>query len=352
MEPVRLGIIGCGVIGSGTHLPTATQSPLFEVVAVADLIEERVKAAAEKFGIDTIYDSGARLLEDERIEAVILGMPTGVRTPLAFEALAKGKHVLLEKPVAINADQVRELISARGDRVVGCCSPRYRMQPSAHAAAECVAGGALGDLRVVRARAVIAAGAAPKNTPPPWRVSRTLNGGGILVNWGCYDLDYLMGITGYRLKPKSVLAQAWPLAPHLSARVAPGSDAENHFIALIRCEDGAVISFERGEFVSAATDEAWQILGSKGSLRLRMLPGKEKQILLDESDAETGVSTRTLWQGDDDHRTMNAGVLEDFARAIRERRPPHTSLERALVLQQITDAIYASAASGRAVEIA
>jgi len=351
MEPVRLGVIGCGVIGASAHLPDATRSPLLEVVAVADLIEERVRSAAGRFGVPAAHESGDQLLEDDRVEAVVLAMPTGVRTPLALRALARGKHVLLEKPVAMNAAEVRELIAARGDRVVGCCSSRFRMLPSAKAATECVASGALGALRVVRARALLAAGAAPTSPPPPWRVSKTLNGGGILVNWGCYDLDYLLGLTGWQLKPRVVLAQAWPLAPHLAARVDPRSDAENHCVALIRCEGGTVISLERAEFVSAADDEAWQILGANASLRLRMLPGAAKEVILDESWAEEGVASRTIWQGDDDHSLMTLGVLEDFARAMRESRPPETSLERALVMQQISDAIYASAESGRAVEM-
>lgn len=350
MEPLRLGIIGCGVIGNGAHLPSTAQSSLIDVVAVADLIEERVQAAKEKYSIPVAYSSGDELLEDGNVEAVVLAMPTGVRSPLAMRALAKGKHVLVEKPVAMSVQQVRDMMAARGDRVVGCCSPRFRLTPSALAAQECVASGVLGDLRVIRARAIIAAGPEPTNPPPPWRVNKGLNGGGILVNWGCYDLDYLLGLTGWQLKPRTVLAQAWPLASHLKARVDPASDAENHFAALIVCEGGTVISFERGEFVSAANDEAWQILGSKSSLRMHMREPKNKKILLDTSDAKEGVSTQTIWEGDD-VGSSNLALLEDFARAIREGGQPTTSLERALVMQQITDGIYESAATGRAVEI-
>lgn len=351
MEPIRLGIIGCGVIANAAHLPDATRSPLLEVVAVADLIGERVRAAGEKFEVPRRYASGDELLEDDGVEAVVLAMPAGVRTPVALRALAKGKHVLIEKPIALNVAQVDQLIAARGDRVAGCCSPRFRMVPSALAAAECVASGALGDLRVVRARAVLGAREAPSATPPPWRVSHSLNGGGILVNWGCYDLDYLMGITGWQLRPRVVFAQVWPVAEHLAARVAPGSDAETHYTALIRCDGGTVISFERAESAATANDEAWQILGSTGALRMRMLPGKGKEILLDEARAREGLVTRPLWQGDDDGVSINQLLLEDFARAIREGRQPTTSLERARVMQQLTDAIYESAATGRAVEL-
>lgn len=351
MEPVRLGIIGCGVIGNHAHLPSATRSDQLDVLAVADLLPERVQAAAEKYGVHRTYASGDELLADPDVEAVVLAMPVNERTPLAFRALAAGKHVLIEKPIAGSVADVRALLAARGDRVVGCCSPRMRLVASAQAAAECVASGALGDLRVIRARAVLPAGKAPSSPPPPWRVSKELNGGGILVNWGCYDLDYLLGICGWTLKPELVLAQAWPLADHLVARVDPCSDAENHFVALVRCAGGTVISFERGEFVSASADEAWQILGSRGSLKLWLHAGKGKRVVLDQSSAEDGVGSLTLWEGDDDGSVINQLLLEDFAQAIRAGGQPTCSLERALVIAQITEAIYRSAASGEVVRI-
>jgi len=353
MEPIRIGIIGCGVIGSGAHVPAALASPMVECLAVADLIEERRVKAAERLGIGTTYASGEELLHDDRLEAVVFALPTGVRTPLVLEALRLGLHVLIEKPVAMHADQVREMIALRGDKLVaGVCSARNVMYPSVKAAAECVASGVLGQIRVVRSRAVIPAGAAPTNPPPPWRVSHGLNGGGILVNWGCYDLDYVMSVAGWGLEPKTVLAQTWPLGEHLSARVDPCSDADNHYIALIRCAGGEMISFERAEFASAASDQAWQILGSHGSLSLWLHGGKDKKLTLDVSDAEKGTETRVLWEGDDVGVDVTQALHEDLARAIREGGTPQTTLERALIMQSITDAIYASARSGDAVTIA
>ena len=351
MKPVALGVIGCGVIGP-VHLQCATQSPLIKVVAVADLIDERARAAAEKFGVQKVYGEGESLLADDEVEAVVLAMPTHGRTQLALSAFEKGKHVLTEKPVAMNAHEVRQMIRARGDLTAGCCSPRYRFTESSRAAADLIATGVLGDLRVVHCRAVRAARERPATSPPPWRLSKALNGGGILVNWGCYDLDYLLGITGWTLKPRLVLAQTWPLPPRFESHADPDSDAESHFAALIQCEGGTVISFERGEYMAAQTEEAWRIVGSHGSLRLTMVAKPEKAIVHDYADEERGVLSETIWQGDEGGEAIGRGLLEDFAAAIREGRQPMTSLENALVMQQITDAIYASAEQGAAVEIA
>jgi UDP-N-acetyl-2-amino-2-deoxyglucuronate dehydrogenase len=351
VQPVRLGIIGCGVIGK-VHLEAAVQSSLLEVVAVADLDEARACAAAERFGVPRVYTDGQLLLADPDVEAVVLALPACARTSLALRAFERGKHVLTEKPVAMNAAEVRQMIAARGELVAGCCSSRFRFLPAAQAATDFIATGALGPLRLLRCRAVQAASPPPQTLPPAWRLSRALNAGGILANWGCYDLDYLLGLTGWILKPRLVLAQTWTVPPQFQSHLPPGSDAETHAVALIRCEDGAVIALERGEYMAARSDAAWEIIGTAGSLRLNMLPAERKQLVFDEGTATDGVASRVIWEGDEDASLTRRGPVEDFAAAIRTGHPPKTTLEQALVVQQITDAIYAAAEQGKAVEIA
>jgi len=351
MEPVRLGIIGCGVIGS-VHLRYAAQNPRVAVVAVADLIPERVSAAQEQYQVPKAYGEGRELLADPDVEAVVLAMPANVRTALALDALRAGKHTLIEKPIAMNAAEVRAIIAARGDRVAACCSSRYRFLPSAQATAAFIATGALGEIRVVRARAIHSAKEPPARMPPTWRLRRAENGGGILMNWGCYDLDYLLGITGWTLQPQQVFAQTWCVPPAYESHIAPDSDAETHFAALIRCAGGSVISFERGEYVAAAPDEAWQIIGSAGSLRLNMMAEHGKRIVFDRASTSRGVVSEVIWEGDEDNEMYHGGPVRDLAAAIREGRPPMTTLENALLIQQISDAIYASAARGLSVPLA
>ena len=171
------------------------------------------------------------------------------------------------------------------------------------------------------------------------------------MNWGCYDLDYLLGLTGWSLKPKVVLAQTWGVPPQLASHVAPGSDAEAHFAALVRCEGGAVITFDRGEYMAARAEAAWQMIGTKGSLRLTMTACEGKKLFHDETSDEEGVVSNAIWEGDETHHAVRLGPMQDFVAAILEKREPKTSLEKALVVQKITDAVYASAECGTAVEI-
>jgi len=350
MEAVRIGVIGCGVIG-GAHLKVASTSPLLQLAAAADLQPEALKKAEESFEISSVYTSADELIADPRVEAIVLAMPARFRLPLALQAFAAGKHVLTEKPVAMNAGDVQTMIDAKGDLVAGCCSSRLRFLRGAEVARGFLAGGGLGKLRVVRCRAIRSANKKPQTTPPAWRLSKSFNGGGILMNWGCYDLDYLLGIAGWSLKPRQAFAHTWPVPSPFESHIAPGSDAEAHFAALIGCEGGAVISFERGEYVAAEVDEAWQIIGDRGSLRLNIMAEDHKTIWYDEADEIEGVITKPLWEGSEDSNASHDGPLTDFARAIRENGQTLTTLENALVVQKISDAIYASAEQGTAVEI-
>ncbi len=348
-DPARIGVIGCGVIGSH-HIQAATDSEKVDLVAVADLKEGISKQKALAFDVRQSYIEGLDLLDDDSVEGVVLAMPAVHRRVLAMKAFERGIHVLFEKPVAMDGDEVRTFIDARRDLLAGCCSSRYRFPASAGAITNFIGSGVLGDLRVVHCRAIRSGGPPPEKEPPIWRLRRDLNGGGIMSNWGCYDLDYLLGITDWSLKPKMVLGQMWSVPPKFHAMADPCSNAETHLVAMIQCEDGIAIHYERGEMVASTPRMSWQITGTEGSLDLDMT-GNEKNVLFHKAVSEEGVVTETLLHGPEDASVVHTGPIVDFAVAIREGRQPKTSLEQALVVQQITDAIYASSETGKAVEI-
>ncbi len=116
MEKVRIGVIGCVKMGQ-RHIKLVQNHPRAEVVAVADVVDERARRLAGEFGIAAVHKNEDDLLSDERVDAVILAMPTGVRTPVALKALAQGEHVLLEKPVASSADEVERMTADAGQRL-------------------------------------------------------------------------------------------------------------------------------------------------------------------------------------------------------------------------------------------
>jgi predicted dehydrogenase len=341
---VRLGIVGCGMIAQH-HMKHAVESRHIQVCAVADIREEAARSTAEKFGVQKVYTDPNDLFADPEIEGVVLALQTKYRIELALKAFAQGKHVLLEKPAGMNADEVHRMIEARGALIAGCCSSRFRFFQSAQAAAHFVSTGALGDIRVIRSRN-IAPAAPPKSPPLAWQYSKMVNGGGVLADWGVYDLDYILGITGWSLKPESVFGHTWNVTPQFESYIAPESDAETHVVAMIGCEGGTVINFERGAFIPGNREHAWQIVGTKGTLDLYLLPSDQKEIIFHEASSEKGVVRHTIWKGADTWSAVHAGPISDFADSIRDHRQPSTNLENSLTIQMIIDSIYKSSETG------
>lgn len=350
--PVRLGLVGCGVIAR-QHAAAISGCDFLELTAVADPVQDRADAIAGEHGGARVYTEAEALIDDPGVDGVILALPSGIRQPIARAALQAGKHLLIEKPPANHVTEIDELSALSGDRVVSFCSSRFAFLPSAEKARELVAAGRLGALRVVRARGLLSLGPPPESPPPAWRHSHALNGGGILANWGCYDLNYLMEATNWSLHPQSVLAQTFAPAPSIcEGRVHPDSDAESHAVALIRCAGGEVILLERGEYLPLARETTWQITGEQASLRLQMVPGADSgpSLILDHGDPKAGRREERVLDGPDP-AIFNQMPVIDFGRAIREGDSPKTGLPQARILQSITDAIYASAREGRAIEL-
>ncbi|OHB51359.1 MAG: hypothetical protein A2Y10_02415 [Planctomycetes bacterium GWF2_41_51] len=321
-----------------------------QLVAVADVRKELAEAAARKFNLKKFYTNAEDLINDEDVDAVILSLPACLRTKLALQAFAKSKHVLIEKPVAMNTSEVEKMIAAQGNLISGCCSSRFRFYESADVAEKFIAEDKLGKIKLIRCRAVLPLGKVPETTPPSWRLKKAINGGGIMMNWGCYDLDYLLGILRWSIKPELVFAQTWQLPVEFSSYAAPDSDAETHCVATIMCENNVAIHYERGEMVCAQAESAWDIIGDLGAVHLKMIEGNKKMIYVNGTSGK-GAAPEVLWQGKETWDNMHLNPINDFVAAICWNRQPKTNLKQSLIIQKVTDAIYASAEQCKAVEI-
>jgi predicted dehydrogenase len=287
------------------------------------------------------------LVNDPNIDAIVLAMPTSDRFELARATLMAGKHLLIEKPAAMNGAELKQLVPLAKDRVVACASSRFRYSPVGKAFATILKSYPVGKLRLLQVRASVPA-SIRTDAPPAWRLNRSLNGGGILVNWGVYDLDFLVGSLDWSLQPLEVMAAAWPIMPDLSKWVAAGSDAETHVKAMIRFRNGVVLDYERAEFNSGKPEFVWRMTGDQGTLEVPMLGGDQCCITLSEVTPD-GLVEHELWRQCGPNPDVHFGPVNDFVDAIVDCRPPLTGLRQAIALTQLTDMIYESAETGRAV---
>jgi UDP-N-acetyl-2-amino-2-deoxyglucuronate dehydrogenase len=109
---VKIGVIGCGFVAKMGHLPAYYQSPLSEIVAISDPLESHLKQVQDKYKISKVYTNPSELLEDPDIDAVSICSPHWAHAEQAIHAAKNGKHILCEKPIATNLEDVDKMINA------------------------------------------------------------------------------------------------------------------------------------------------------------------------------------------------------------------------------------------------
>lgn len=186
---LKYGMIGCGGIATSKHFTGMREiADLADLVAVCDLIEERAIAAAKEFNIsdENIYTDYKELLKDESIDVVLVLTPNISHSTISVDAMNAGKHVLCEKPMAINSVEARKMIEASkqtGMKLTIGYQNRYR-QDSTYLKEVCKDKG-LGEIYYAKAHAVRRKGV------PTWGVftDEEKQGGGPLIDIGTHALD-------------------------------------------------------------------------------------------------------------------------------------------------------------------
>ena len=114
MDKVRIGIIGCGGIANGKHMPSLKKLPDVEMVAFCDIIVERAEKAARDYGVEgaKVYTDYHELLAREDIDVVHVLTPNREHSQITVDALNAGKHVMCEKPMAINSAEAKRMLDA------------------------------------------------------------------------------------------------------------------------------------------------------------------------------------------------------------------------------------------------
>ena len=111
---LRVGIIGCGGIAGGKHLPALSKLSPVKLVAFCDIVPDRASAHAEKFGVSgaNVYTGYQKLLEKEKLDVVHILTPNNSHSEITCAALEAGCHVMCEKPMAKTADGARKMVAA------------------------------------------------------------------------------------------------------------------------------------------------------------------------------------------------------------------------------------------------
>src|ERR1041385_6581740 len=172
-------------------IPAMQASPVSPVVAIASRDAEKARAAARSLGIPRSYGSYEELLADPEVDAVYNPLPNHLHVPWSIRAAEAGKHVLCEKPIALSAKEARELLEVR-DRTGVLIGEAFmvRTHPQWHAVRSLIAGGRIGDLRLIVGHFSYGP-RRPEDirTRPEW-------GGGALLDIGCYPITMSRWLLG------------------------------------------------------------------------------------------------------------------------------------------------------------
>ena len=233
--PLGVAIAGLG-FGEKVHLPALRACAHTEAVALWHPRRERLQAACSGSGIAGYEDFDA-LLANPAVEAVVIATPPAARFDLARRALAAGKHLLLEKPVALHAEQVEELQRlAIRQRLTVAVDFEYRAVPLFQQLKALVASGALGELWLAKLDWLMSSRA---DASRPWSwYSQMEQGGGVLGALGSHAFDTLHWLVGPTRQLKAQLSTAIGERPLVGGGMA-AVDAEDIALAQLQLEDAA-----------------------------------------------------------------------------------------------------------------
>lgn len=358
MEKLRIGIIGCGGIANGKHMPALkTQAAQAEMVAFCDIIPERAEKAAKEYGVPgaKVYVNYKELLEDKSIDVVHVCTPNRSHSEITVAALEAGKHVMCEKPMAKTVADAKLMLDAAkrtGKKLT--IGYQNRCRPDSLLLKKAVDGGALGDIYFAKAHAI------RRRAVPTWGVflNEYEQGGGPLIDIGTHALDLTLWMMD-NYKPKAVLGQAFKkLGDQRDTGNAWGDwdpaqfTVEDSAFGFITMENGATIILESSWALNTLDVREAQttLCGTKGGADmvggLRFNKVEWGRQVTEIPDLKAGGVAFYEGTGSDDPAKVECA---QWLAAIREDKAPLVLPEQAFVVTQILEAIYTSSKTGKAV---
>lgn len=354
---VKVGIIGCGGIANGKHMPSLAAIPNVQMVAFCDIVEERAIRASQKFGTPDAktYTDYRELLADPEIEVVHVLTPNKSHAQITVDALYADKHVMCEKPMAKTAaDAKRMCEAARATGKKLTIGYQHRQKPQSIYAKQYIETQALGEIYYANCLATRRRGT------PNWGVflNEEEQGGGPIIDIATHSLDltlYLMN----NYEPRVVLGKTHKKLEHPEAGNIWGDNGvsetslEESACAMIIMKNGATIMLETSWSLNTAEpvqEGSCVLCGSRAGLQI-----KNGKLLLNsvelgrqmQTEVDTSAGGVAFYDGV--QQTPALTEAKNWIRAIVDDTDPVVLPEQALVVSQILEAIYTSSKTGEAV---
>lgn len=341
MSRLRLAIVGLGMAVTPHARGLVDLQDRIEVLHAFAPSAARREGFAARFPFPTT-GSLDTILNDDRVQAVAVFSPANTHADIGLACARAGKHVLMEKPLDITTARAEALVAGCRDAGVTLgVVLQHRFRPAGMRAAELLASGALG--RVVGCSTTIRLWRPQSYYDEPGRGSFARDGGGVLISQGIHTLDLMLSLAG-PVQTVSGFATTTPVHR---------METEDMVCAAVRFENGAIGTIDATTAAYPGFHEEIAITGTKGTLALRggtllaqFHDGTEERVEADTGAGGTGADPMAFPH--DWHRA----VMADFAEAIATGRDPRVTGEEALRVHRLIDALIATGAHGRPVEVA
>ncbi|CAM4482475.1 MAG: Gfo/Idh/MocA family oxidoreductase [Paenibacillus macerans] len=353
---LKVGIIGCGGIANGKHMPALSNVEEVEMVAFCDIIVERAEAAKEKFGTKDaqVFDDYKKMLAGADLDVIHVCTPNSSHAELSIAAMEAGCHVMCEKPMAKTSEEARSMIEASkrtGKKLTIGYQNRFRTD-SRYLHEICKEGG-LGEIYFGKAHAI------RRRAVPTWGVflDEEAQGGGPLIDIGTHALDltlwmmnnykpkYVVGKTYHALSQTPNAANAWgPWDPEKFT-------VEDSAFGFVVMENGATIFLESSWALNSldVKEAKTTLCGTKAGADMNngLTINGEDHSLLYEKKIELKTGGVDFYDGAGE----KPEILEakSWVSAILNDTEPVVKPEEALVVTEILEAIYKSSQTGEPV---
>jgi len=334
-HPVGVGLLGCGWIVEIAHVPTLARSRIGRLVAAADPDPVRRSWLLERAPEARVHAGWEALLQEPSVEAVVVALPTALHAEAACQAFAAGKHVYLEKPLAVSLEAGRRVVEAwRKAGTVGAIGYNFRRNPIFQSATRTLASGALGPLISLQGSFQWAA-----ERIEGWR-ARPEEGGGVLLDLVSHHVDLVAALTAERIAEVQCT---------LRSIRSPDDTA-----ALQLVTEGGVTAQLQASFAAGAQVNRLDLVGRQGALSVNLLEGRPERVqrppgrgarLLRAVVALEGLHPSRLLRSPGVEPSFQA-TLEAFLEAIRTGTDVTPNLADGLAAIAVTEAALASARSG------
>jgi len=321
------GVLGSAQIARVCVIPALTRSRNGRMLALASRSLKRAQTLAQEHAIPIVYGRYEELLEDPAVEAVYIPLPNHLHREWTLRAIRAGKHVLCEKPLALNAQEAQEMLeAARNAGVLSMEAFMYRFHPRSRRIKALVDQGTIGDPRLIRVAFCF-----KHPDPTDFRFQPEM-GGGALLDVGCYGVSVARWILDAEPEVVQASAEYGPSGVDMTTvgvlRFPEGRLAvvEASFVTTLQQTytivgtDG-VIELPHDAFIPWEKDATFQLRGIDDEQgKLETIPGADEYQLMVEHFADAALGRGRL-EFSPEESLGNMRVLDALARAAREGYP-------------------------------